>query len=104
MREFGEWLAGVGGVTPEACFEAHFRLVAIHPFADGNGRTARLLMNVVLLRGGYPPITVRPVDRKGYLDALEYGSVRGSLEPFQALLHHRLDDTLGEYLAILEQV
>ena len=52
-------------------FDAHFRLTAIHPFADGNGRTARLLMNLLLLRGGYPPLAVRPEDRKIYLDTLE---------------------------------
>jgi Fic family protein len=44
-------------------------------FADGNGRTARLLMNLMLLRGGYPPIAIRPEDRKTYLDALEEVSV-----------------------------
>lgn len=44
MRDFGVWL-GLIELTPWMSFEAHFRLVAIHPFADGNGRTARLLMS-----------------------------------------------------------
>ncbi len=59
MKDYGEWLARA---EPEAAasFDAHFRLVAIHPFTDGNGRTARLLMNLLLLRGGYPPVAVRP--------------------------------------------
>jgi Fic family protein len=48
----------------------HFRLVVIHPFADGNGRAARPVMNLLLLRGGYPPVAVRPEDRKTYLDNL----------------------------------
>jgi len=45
--------------TPEAAFAAHFRLTAIHPFSDGNGRTARLLMNLLLLRGGLERIAIR---------------------------------------------
>jgi Fic family protein len=49
MNEYGEWLAKAV-LVPEAASNAHFRLVAIHPFADGNGRTAWLLMNLLLLR------------------------------------------------------
>ena len=55
MGDFAQWL-GAAAATPETAFVAHRRLVEIHPFNDGNGRTARLLMNLVLLRGGYPPV------------------------------------------------
>jgi Fic family protein len=103
MQAFGEWLSGAESI-PVASFEAHFRLVAIHPFSDGNGRTARLLMNLLLIRGGYPPVAVRPEDRKAYLDALEHASVAGDLQPFQRFLHERLDATLVEYLSFLETV
>jgi Fic family protein len=88
--------------TPEAAFDAHFRLTAIHPFADGNGRTARLLMNLLLIRGGYVPIAVRPEDRKTYLDTLERGSLTDDLGPFQTFMHERLDATLSEYLTALQ--
>src|SRR5438105_14669043 len=101
MQAFGAGLETAPS-TPDAAFEAHFRLVAIHPFADGNGRTARLLMNLLLLRGGYPPLAVRPEDRGAYLDALEHASLRDDLKPFQTFLHQRLDATLGEYLSALE--
>lgn len=87
--------------TPEAAFDAHFRLTAIHPFSDGNGRTARLLMNLLLIRAGYAPIAVRPEDRQRYLHVLEHGSLIDDLEPFQTLMHRRLDATLGEYLEAL---
>jgi Fic/DOC family len=53
MGDFAQWLAAAA--TPETAFAAHRRLVEIHPFNDGNGRTARLLMNLVLLRDGYAP-------------------------------------------------
>lgn len=102
MKEYGEWLAQAESTTV-ASFDAHFRLVAIHPFADGNGRTARLLMNLLLLRDGYFPVAVRPEDRKIYLDALEHGSMQHDLKPFQTFMHRQLDETLGEYLSVLQE-
>ena len=101
MKDYGEWL-GKAEAAPAASFDAHFRLVAIHPFTDGNGRTARLLMNLLLLRGGYPPVAVRPEDRKRYLDTLEEASVREDVRAFQTFMHERLDATLEEYLNALE--
>jgi Fic family protein len=70
MGDFAQWLATAPD-TPETAFTAHRRLVDIHPFNDGNGRAARLLMNLVLIRGGYPPIAVRPEDRPAYILALQ---------------------------------
>jgi Fic family protein len=102
MKEFGEWLGNVEP-SPATSFEAHYRLVAIHPFGDGNGRTARLLMNLLLLREGYPPVAVRPEDRKIYLDTLEQASVRDDLNPFRAFLYQRLDATVSDYLAALQE-
>lgn len=109
MGDFARWL-GTAPVTPETAFAAHRRLVDIHPFNDGNGRTARLLMNLVLLRGGYPPVAVRPEDRPAYLRALQDGQADGGAEGFDRLLYERLDMTLddyvraaGEALAVREQ-
>jgi Fic family protein len=102
MAEFGAWLEHVPA-EPAASFDGHFRLTAIHPFADGNGRTARLLMNLQLLRGGYPPLAIRPEDRRIYLDALEHGSLAGDLQPLQTFMHERLDATLDDYLNALRQ-
>ena len=102
MRDFGGWLEAAP-LTPEAAFDAHFRLTAVHPFGDGNGRTARLLMNLLLIRGGYVPIAVRPEDRKRYLDALEHGSLTEDRQVFQAFMHERLDATLAEYLSALQE-
>ncbi len=102
MEEFGAWLT-TAPLDPASAFDAHFRLTAIHPFGDGNGRAARLLMNVMLIRGGYPPIAVRPEDRKAYLDALELGSLAEDLLPFQTFMHERLDATLAEYLSAVRE-
>ena len=59
MAEFAEWLADAEP-DPGTAFDAHYRLVTIHPFSDGNGRTARLLMNLILFRAGYPPVVIAP--------------------------------------------
>jgi Fic family protein len=102
MQEFGGWLS-TAPLDPETAFAAHFRLTAIHPFGDGNGRTARLLMDLFLIRGGYAPIAVRPVDRKTYMHALERGSLAEDLAPFQLLMHERLEATLADYLSAVRE-
>ena len=100
MGDFSAWLSAALA-TPETAFAAHRRLVDIHPFNDGNGRTARLLMNLVLIRGGYPPIAVRPEDRVVYMQALQRAQTGQGDEAFRRLLYERLDGTLGEYLTAL---
>ena len=60
-------------------------------------------MNLLLLRDGYPPVAVRPEDRKIYLETLEQASVRNDLKPFQIFMHQRLDATLEEYLSALQE-
>ena len=97
MREFIEWL-GKAGHSPEVAFTAHQRLVGIHPFNDGNGRTARLLMNLILIRDGFPPIAIRPEDRPTYTAALEAGQASGHYDDFNALMYERLEQTLDQYI------
>lgn len=101
MEEFGAGLSQAPS-TPKEAFEAHFQLAAIHPFSDGSGRTARLLMNLVLFRDGSPPVAVRPEDRKLYLEALEQGSLSGDLQSLLNFMYERLDATLGEYVSALD--
>ena len=60
----------------------HFFFAYVHPFQDGNGRLARLLMNTMLASGGYPWTVVRVEDRSEYMAALEAASVGQSIEPF----------------------
>jgi Fic family protein len=80
MGEFGAWLAAAPS-GPDTAFSAHARLVAIHPFSDGNGRTARLLMNLLLMRAGYPPVVVGPEHRATYIDALQDLQLREDAKP-----------------------
>lgn len=97
MADFASWMREAEA-TPVTAFEAHYRLVTIHPFSDGNGRTARLLMNLILLRGGYPPVTIGPEDRVAYLDALELRQAGGSEEPWGRLMAQRLLASLTAYI------
>ncbi len=53
-----------------AC-DLHYEFVSIHPFTDGNGRTARLLFNFALLKNGYPLTVIHKEERKAYLTSLE---------------------------------
>lgn len=102
MSEFGKRLEKAG-VTPNEAFDAHFDLASIHPFSDGNGRTARLLMNLMLIRSGYPPVPVRPQDRSDYLTSIESGQLSGDRTPFNVFMAKRLDSVLGEYLDLLRE-
>ena len=74
--------------------QAHLQLVSIHPFADGNGRTARLLMNLILMQSGYPPAIIRKRDRLKYLQLLEDAQTGGDFEPFCAFIFGAIDRSL----------
>jgi Fic family protein len=49
----------------------HYQIAAVHPFVDGNGRAARLAMNLHLMRAGFPPLRIQPVERLAYYEALD---------------------------------
>ena len=102
MKDFAGSL-GTAPNTPETAFTAHRRLVDIHPFNDGNGRTARLLMNLILIRGGYPPVAVRPEDRLEYIRSLAQEQAGQAADRYYELLYKRLDATLREYLSALQE-
>lgn len=101
MADFGDWLSSdeVAALHPvEWAALAHFRLVHIHPFTDGNGRTARLSMNLLLMRMGYPPAVIRVEDRPAYYDALD-AAHGGDTEPFARLVAEAAERALDTWLA-----
>jgi len=80
---------------------AHFELVHVHPFVDGNGRVARLMMNIVLLRHGYPIAYVRREERGRYYDSLERAHF-GDVGPFVNFIGRCVEQSLDLYLAAIE--
>jgi Fic family protein len=95
MTEFCRWLGKKSKQHPaERAAEAHYRLVTIHPFVDGNGRTARLLMNLILMQSGYPLAIVRPEDRLAYIDALEQAQTGGTIDAYEALIARAMERSL----------
>jgi Fic family protein len=79
----------------------HLRFVNIHPFIDGNGRTARFLMNLALLQAGYVITIIPPVLRREYLDSLQ-ASNRGDNKPFINLIIAMVYESQKDYLRILQ--
>ncbi|XP_074058355.1 protein adenylyltransferase FICD [Macrotis lagotis] len=76
---------------------AHYKLVYIHPFVDGNGRTSRLLMNLILMQAGYPPVTIRKEQRSEYYHVLEVAN-EGDVRPFIRFIAKCTETTLDMLL------
>lgn len=75
----------------------HYKLAEIHPFIDGNGRTARLMMNLFLMSHGYPITLVLKVDRQKYYDRLRKAD-EGDMKPFIDFIGRNVERSLDIYL------
>lgn len=102
MSAFVLWLQKSDDHPLTVTIDAHFKLVSIHPFTDGNGRTARLLMNLLLLQAGFPPAIIRKEDRKRYITSIEKAQLGGSHSEYYALMYEAVDRSLDIYLEASE--
>ena len=101
MQGFGEWLQSAPALHPvELAAEIHYRLVTIHPFSDGNGRTARLLMNLSLLRTGYPIAVIKTEERSGYIDAIVAWQSNGDDTHLKEMIAKCVESSLVEILSL----
>jgi len=107
METFGRHLSLTAGAA--GAFEAHYNLVTIHPFDAGNGRTARLLMNMILIRDGYTPLVITPEHRDDYLQVIRerqlaepIGCVtidQASRDAYSMFMAKRLIESLQDHIA-----
>ena len=102
MAEFDAWPQSGAGDAIEQAITAHFRLVSIHPFIDGNGRTARLLMNLILMRAGIAPVFIRKIDRRRYLSALEHYQLSGDSARYTRFMLGALSRSLSMSIDIID--
>jgi len=105
MTEWSNWVASVGrSIQPVAlAAEAHHRLVAIHPFIDGNGRTARLVMNLLLMRRGYPPTVILRVNRRKYYSVLAKAD-SGNINALENFVGRAVENSINLYLEACKPV
>lgn len=82
---------------------AHYNMVRIHPFDDGNGRGARILMNLILLKKGFFPAVIRVENRLNYIESLQEAD-GGNLEPFVLFITQELIATLEDVISNIQNL
>ena len=100
MRRFLDWLNDPENMLLHPvrfAALAHYKLVYIHPFTDGNGRTSRLLMNWILMQNGFPPVIIRKQDRLSYYQHLVTAN-DGDIRPFVRFIAKCTARTLEAYI------
>jgi Fic family protein len=100
ISDYHEEMQTLHSVERAALF--HLRFESIHPFIDGNGRTGRLLLNLELMKEGYPPIDVKFKDRARYMACFRTWDLEKKAEPMAELVGEYLMLRLDEYLQLLE--
>lgn len=104
MTDFVDWLNGAVSELHPVNYAtlAHYRFVSIHPFRDGNGRTGRLLMNLLLIRAGYPIVVIDNQVRNEYINALAHGQQNGDdPKPLLGLVEDAVLKSLVEVLQLV---
>ena len=104
MTALMTWYQGAANLHPlQRAARLHVDFVGIHPFVDGNGRTARLLINFELMRSSYLPAIIRVEQRLAYYDALDTAHTTRNYAPFLQLLAEQERETLRHYLSIIQR-
>lgn len=105
MEKLLKWYDGAKSVHPvEKAAIFHYRFVAIHPFDDGNGRMARLLMNLILMRHGYFPCIIKNENRYKYLKSLEMADAFNDMSVFVSFIEGEVEATMQSILRILKSI
>ena len=80
----------------------HIEFVKIHPFIDGNARTSRLLMNLELIKAGFPPVVIELEDRLEYYKALDIAHTENDYKPFLELMKKVVEKSFEPYFYVLD--
>ncbi|MCL4353129.1 Fic family protein [Patescibacteria group bacterium] len=99
MKDFTRWLTTIAGEHPvKIAADAHYKLVSIHPWVDGNGRTSRLLMDLILIQAGFPPAIIQKEERRLYFNSLKEAQMAGGIQKFYDLMIQAEARALDIYL------
>ena len=102
VQELLEWYSKSEDDFITKLAKFHIEFESIHPFIDGNGRTGRLLVNLELMKLGYPPIDIKFTDRMSYYNAFDSYHIKGDIKPMSTLFSKYLLERLNKYLTILD--
>ena len=101
MAEYESWNDDLHLIERAALF--HLKFEGIHPFIDGNGRTGRLLLNLELMKEGYPAINVKFADRRKYYECFTaYDQSGGNPKAMVELVREYVEEAINKYFIILE--
>jgi len=103
MRELFDWIKENQSQSPLiTAAVAHHEMVKIHPFKDGNGRTARLLLNLILLKSGFPICNIKRTERPDYYNALSLAD-EGEYEPIIEVVTKNCTSLFEEYVRVKDE-
>lgn len=100
IYRYDEWKEKYHPIVVAVLLHAEF--VKIHPFIDGNGRTARLLMNFEVMKNGYPPIIIKTEQRHKYYDTLDEGAMTGNYTEFVKIVAKQAVEMIDLYLKVIK--
>ncbi len=103
MEEFMQWLIIAEGPIAQIAADAHLKFVFIHPFIDGNGRTARLIMNLIMLQEGYPLVIIDNENRPAYMNAIEQALVNDKKDAFYEIVYEAIEKSLNTYIEAAQE-
>jgi len=98
MQDFVTWLHEAQEHAFIIAADAHLKFISIHPFIDGNGRTARLLMNLLFMQAGFLPALITPEDRNTRISSIDIAQKTGNYDDYYACIARSLERSLDIYI------